>query len=239
MIVSLNNETVKNHAKLRQKKHRHQQERFLIEGEHLVEEAQKRKLLVAVYTLEEDDRFPEATLVNEAVMKKLTDAKSPPKLVGVCRFQTSESFGRRVLFLEHVQDPGNIGTLLRSALAFSFDTVVLDRCADLYSPKVLRATQGALFDLNVHFLSLEAFQARCPSHTLIASSPSGTSPKTKPTPPYALMLGNEGSGLSKQALKAAQSTLHVPTSGVESLNVAVAGSILMHRLNEEDPFFRR
>ncbi len=237
MIVSLNNETVKNHAKLRQKKHRQKQRRFFVEGEHLVEEARKMKLLDTVYVLEEDERYPEALLVNEAVMKKLTDTKSPPKIAAVCRFRPSKPIGDKVLFLEHIQDPGNIGTLLRSALAFSFHTVVLDRCADPYSPKVLRATQGAIFRLNVVPLSLEEFKENAKDHTLIATAPSKKGRPIRPAPPYALMLGNEGSGLSRDALRASDVTFHIETETIESLNVAVAGSILMHELNAKGPFF--
>ncbi len=224
-ITSTQNARIKAAAKLRHKKHRRQQKRMLIEGSHLIEEAQKASLLEQVFALE--SRHPEATLVDEKVMKKLSGASTPPKVVGVAKFPKERPPHEKALLLEHIQDPGNVGTLLRSALAFDFRTVVLDECADPYSPKVLRSTQGAVFSLNILEMSLPSFADRFHHRLLAAHSKEGGSVACEP--PMALVLGNEGSGLSKRALDLSDDYVHIPIENIDSLNVAIAGSILMHR----------
>ncbi len=233
MIDSLQNDRVKAARKLTKKKHRQAERKMLLEGENLVRAAMAKDLVEEVFVLgEEKGAFLEAVSISERVMKSLTDLSSLPEVVAVARFPAFSPPGDRVLFLEHIQDPGNVGTLLRSALAFGFRSVVGDRAADFFSPKVLRATQGAIFDLNLQEMPLEDFCASYPDHVVVAASSDETAAlSARPQPPFVLVLGNEGGGLSQTALAAAHHKAHIPTESVESLNVAVAGSILMHHLH--------
>lgn len=230
MISSVDNPTVKAIAKLRQKKYRDKEKKFVVEGEHIIEAACEAGCLEAVYTVLDATPFDNATRVSHHVMKKMTGAKHVAPMIGVCQLRFDDLVHDRVLLLEHIQDPGNMGTLLRSALAFGFKTVVLDRAVDLTNPKVIRATQGALFALSFVFMDVASFNDAYSDHTLIATAPKGAPIDTLKTVrgPFALMLGNEGSGLSESALNRADYTVSISTEGIESLNVGVAGSILMH-----------
>ena len=94
--------------------------------------------------------FGNVTLVSEAVMKKITSLTSIPSMIGVCKKIKEKQLGDRILILDNIQDPGNLGTIIRSAVAFSIDTIVLScDTVDLYNPKVIRATQGMIFTSNI------------------------------------------------------------------------------------------
>lgn len=147
-----------------------------------------------------------------------------------------QSAGNRILLLEHVQDPGNVGTLIRTAAAFGYDGVLLsDRCADPFSSKVVQASAGSLFSL---WLRRTARYAECAAElrtrglALIAADLSGAPLRTSGVTggAHVLMLGSEGSGLSAALKSIATATVRIPIDSVkaESLNVAVSGGILMY-----------
>lgn len=227
MIASTQNDTVKRFAKLHQKKYRDKEGLFIIEGPHLVEEAKEHGLLHTVFSL---DERTDAVQVSEAVMKKLTRTDHVPPIAAIAKKPGKKPLSKRVLMLEHLQDPGNVGTLLRTALAFGFTTVVLDRCADIYSPKVLRSTQGALFQLDIRTADAKGFHEAHPEYTLIAADIKGEASPGDITPPFALILGNEGQGLKDSTLALSNRLVRIPIDHIDSLNVAVAGGILMHTL---------
>ncbi|MFP4286343.1 MAG: TrmH family RNA methyltransferase [Candidatus Izemoplasmataceae bacterium] len=239
MITSVDNPTIKSLAKLQQKKYREQENAFIIEGEHLVETAQKNGYVKSVYAIEPFKKYPYATLVSSHVMKKITDAKNPPKIIALCDKLKEKPLSKKVLILEHIQDPGNLGTLLRSALAFGFNTVIIDECTDLYSPKVLRSTQGAIFDLSIRFMSTLEFIKNHKDYTIYATHvKTKKTPLNKPLDKLALILGNEGHGVKEETLNQSDIIISIPTAKVDSLNVAIAGSIIMHALSD-DPFISK
>ncbi len=231
MITSLQNSLIKSVAKLNQKKYRHATNQFIIEGEHLLEEALKHDVVETIITTNKDTEYDNALIVSEAVMKKLTTTQHVPTLIAVCNMNQKKALADHVLILEHIQDPGNLGTLLRSALAFGFTTIVLDETVDLYNPKVLRSTQGAIFHLSFLTMSARAFKTKHPDYTLIATAVASDKIMDKPKGKYALILGNEGSGIKAETLAISDAVVTIPMTSMESLNVAVAGSIIMHQLN--------
>ncbi len=230
MITSVQNDQVKTWAKVQQKKYRDAQGICLVEGEHLVDLALEHTEVVVILTLTPTTKYPQAVSVSEHVMKKITEHTMP--VAAIVKKPERKTKGERVVLLDRVQDPGNVGTLMRSALAFGFDRMVLYQSADPFSPKVLRATQGAIFALPIEILETPSeLKTAYPKHTMIAAVLNGQ----KPHPiegPYVLMLGNEGQGLSDAFLAHSHHPMTIQTSSVESLNVAVAGSILMHQLTQ-------
>ena len=139
LITSLDNQKIKKYLKLKIKKFRDEEKLFLIEGEHLVEEALKSDLLVDLLVLDgniKDYHFP-ITYVGSKVMKKLSNMDSVPSVIGVCKFlEEKEITGNRVLLLDDIQDPGNLGTIIRSSLAFSVFEIILNlNSVDLYNDK--------------------------------------------------------------------------------------------------------
>ena len=140
----------------------------------------------------------------------------------------------RLLLLDRVQDPGNLGTLLRSAVAFGFDGVILgEGCVDVYNEKVIRSTQGAIFKIPIEFHDLKEYVPLLQSNdvkvygtSLQNGKPLGEiEEKVK----MAFILGNEGQGVSSELLSSTDGNIFIEMSqNIESLNVSIAGSIIMY-----------
>ncbi|MGS0972053.1 MAG: TrmH family RNA methyltransferase [Candidatus Izemoplasmataceae bacterium] len=230
-ITSVNNPLIKETVKLYQKKRRDELNQFIVEGDHLYLEAKKRGLVKQVFTTDTSLVGDDVVHVSSNVLEKLTMTKSPQGIVAVCEKPAQVDPTSKVLMLEKVQDPGNLGTLMRSALAFGFKTIVLDRCVDVYNDKVLRATQGAVFELNIIEQNILEFMEEQPMYYVYGTSLQGEPMESmKQFDNIALILGNEGSGITTRVLNLTDQNITIKISEIESLNVAVAGSILMHHL---------
>jgi len=231
-ITSINNSLIKETVKLHQKKYRDKLNLFLIEGYHLYEEAQKKAIIKHGFTIDKTLVGNNVHYVTLPILKKLAKTVSSVKIVCVCHKLAPTKVTNKVLILDHVQDPGNLGTLLRSALAFGFKTIILDNTVDLYNDKVIRSTQGAMFYLNVVEMKTLDFINHHQDHTIYGTSMKGDSLNdVKPATKMALILGNEGQGLSKEVLDKVNYNITIKMKDVESLNVGVAGSIIMHYIN--------
>ena len=151
IIKSLQNQNIKDIAKLKEKKYRDMTSLFLVEGEHLVKMAKEANSLETVLVDENElEKYLELVdedntiIVNEAIVNKLSYTKSPQGIVGVVRKKELYMQGlNKVLVLDNLQDPGNVGTLLRSALAFNYNQVFIsDESVDIYNDKVIRGNEG-------------------------------------------------------------------------------------------------
>ena len=155
MIESVNNERIKEYAKLNTKKYRDETGLFIVEGEHLVEEALKYMEVVEIFSLDGRDN---TTHVSLNVMAKLSDLKTPPKVLAVLKKRETEAAGWNSLVLDNIQDPGNLGTIIRSARAFGIDSIVLSEdSVDEYNSKVIRASEGMMFSTNIVRTNLRDF----------------------------------------------------------------------------------
>ena len=152
VISSKDNEFVKHVKKLKEKKYRNMTNTFLIEGINLVTEAGKSNLLKEIFVLEEKTiniDIP-TTYVTKEVMKKISSTDSIPNVVGVSLKKEESLLGDRLLLLDNLQDPGNLGTIIRSSKAFNIDTIVISpTTVDMINPKVLRATEGRIFPFTI------------------------------------------------------------------------------------------
>ena len=231
MITSLTNEKIKEYSKLNQSKYREEKGMFIVEGPHLVDEADKLGLLVEVITT---DPNVKGTLVNDAVMKKLSNTVHPVKVLGICKFIKKNELTSKVLVLDTISDPTNLGTLLRSAVAFGFDTVFLSNgSVDCYNDKVIRGSQGAIFKINILKGDLISFLAKIKkTHQILGTNvrvgKDVTTVELKPK--LALILGNEARGMCEEANNYTDENLFIKMHNTESLNVSVAGSILMYEI---------
>ena len=173
MITSIQNETIKKIMKLKQKKYRDEYDLFLVEGFHLVEEARKAGCIQTLITTL-DETFPEDTLyVHSKVMEKIAFTKTPQPVMAVCKkqHQTLDTWKERYLLLDNLQDPGNLGTIIRSALALGYDQIIMSpESVDLYNDKVIRATQGALFQMPLCQMDLLEAIALLHKHCLLYTS---------------------------------------------------------------------
>lgn len=239
VITSLNNEHIKELNKLKEKKYRDLTNTFLVEGEHLVYEAIKKDLVKELIVLEGEDFYCDnvgITFVSREVMKKLSSMDSYPNVIGVCNKKEEKQVGDTVLILDDIQDPGNLGTMIRSAVAFNVDTIILSpRTVDLYNAKVLRSTQGMIFNINVIVRKLDVMikELKEDGYKIYGTKVDNGSNVKDITlsGKYALVIGNEGNGMSSVVSDLCDEYLYIKMNdSVESLNAGVAASILLYEL---------
>lgn len=230
-ILSLSNPRIKELASLK----KNGGDLFLVEGFHLVEMASLSGSLLEVLALKDPAiNGVKTTLVNQAIIEKLSFSKSPEPIIGVCKKDVRKAKKHvRALLLDRIQDPGNVGTLLRSALAFGFDEVLsIQGTASFYGNKVVSSSQGAIFALPLREgLSEEEALSYLKErgYSLLGSALEGGKDfrSINIPSPVCLILGNEGKGMSESLKKEASCLAYIPISGIDSLNVSVAGGILM------------
>lgn len=244
IITSKANNVVKNAKKLHQKKYR--TESYLIEGWHLFEEAfSSGAEIVSIFALPEyADRLRDFTgvhWVSTELLKDLADSKTPQGIVAEVRLQEEDPptiLSGKYLFLEDVQDPGNLGTIIRTADAAGLSGVFIsNRSADLYNLKTLRSMQGSHFHLPIYRLETMkllqlARESKIPVFASTLSEHSVDYQTLKGSNDFLLVMGNEGQGISSVVSEAADQLVHIPMKGrAESLNVAVAAGILIFYLS--------
>ncbi|MEL3974730.1 RNA methyltransferase [Rossellomorea oryzaecorticis] len=243
-IQSSKNPVVKQWKKLLTKKGREQSLTYIVEGFHLVEEALKQDDTVIELILVEGVEMPnkwnsdgiEMIQVSEEVGKALADTETTQGVFAVCRQKDSEAINesKTFLLLDGLQDPGNIGTIIRTAEASGIDAIVLGKgTVDLYNPKVLRSAQGSHFHLPIIKGDLSEIipvlkEKGIPVYgTALENGKEYTT--VKPQDSYALIVGNEGSGVSGEILSLTDQILYITIYGKsESLNVAIAAGILLY-----------
>lgn len=235
MITSVTNNTIKMLIRLKQKKYRDELGYYLIEGEHLVTEALKAKQVECLISTKPIDSDLSIILVSEEVMAKLAFTKSPQTIMAKCIVNKNEKLinGKRYLILDDLQDPGNIGTLIRTALAFSIDQVILsNNCVDLYNDKLLRSMQGANFHLSCIYGNLTQLISQLQEKGVVVIGSALENGKNiaqiNRYSKMAFVVGNEGNGMNPEVLAKCDDIGYIPINTIESLNVAIAGSIMMY-----------
>lgn len=236
MIESVNNERVKEIAKLHDKKYRKINNKFLAVGKHLVEEALKKNLVLELFLLEGTPNTYgfDATYVSEKVMKKLSEQTSSPKELAVCKIENNNEIVGNVVILDNIKDPGNLGTIIRSAVAFNYQTIILSKeCVDVYNGKVIRSSEGMLFNINIIIDDIEKYIYILKNNGYKIYSTdvvTGVSPQ-KENNKHAIIIGSEASGVKDSVKALADQNLTLAMNPLcESLNAGVSASILMYEL---------
>lgn len=236
MIESLNNERVKEITKLHDKKYRKINNKFLAVGKHLVEEALKKNLVLELYLLVGTPNTYgfDATYVSEKVMKKLSEQTSSPKELAVCKIENNNEIIGNVVILDNIKDPGNLGTIIRSAVAFNYQTIILSKeCVDVYNGKVIRSSEGMLFNINIIIDDIEKYIYILKNNDYKIYSTdvvTGESPQ-KENNKHAIIIGSEASGVKDSVKALADQNLKLAMNPLcESLNAGVSASILMYEL---------
>lgn len=234
ILTSRQNLLIKNTIKLKQKKYRLREGLFLVEGHHLVKEAEAAGVLKTVFSVDETDlKNIETIKVSEEVITLLSDVSSNQGIVAICRIKEPNPVGKRLLLLDNLQDPGNIGTLIRSAVAFGFTDIVADSSVDFYNDKVIRSSQGAIFKINLISCNLLDFIETNPQIAFYVTdlkSQNEIDDMNFNSDSIAIILGNEGNGVRSEVIAKAQSSFKLKMDRMESLNVGVAGSIILYEI---------
>ncbi|MBQ9019362.1 MAG: RNA methyltransferase [Bacilli bacterium] len=239
VITSLDNNKIKDLIKLSMKKYRDLTNTFIVETPHLVEEAYKSGIVKEIYLIEGEtvDYDIPVTYVSNEVMKKITTMDNPSTMIALCEKKNSnEIIGNKILLLDNIQDPGNLGTIIRSSVAFNVDTIVLSlETVDLYNPKVLRSTQGMFCHVNIITMNvIDAINEIKKRGIKVYGTNVNSGNDVRDidnTSSYALVMGNEGNGVKQEILDMCDSNLYIKMNKkAESLNVGVACSILLYEL---------
>lgn len=226
MIESRQNKNFKTWLKLKNKKYRDKYDRFLVYGEHLIDKAKAVGALVEVLT---DNPDKEGTLLAHDLMNELQQTASYIDQVGVCKKINEPVKSDAILVLDDVQDPDNVGALIRSAVAFGFSHIILSiGCADMYNEKVIRASKGAIFDCHIERKPLNdaIYHLKDMGYQVLAADAHQRGSLTD-NHKAVLILGNEGHGISEELIPLVDQFITIKTKTVESLNVSVAGAIIM------------
>lgn len=244
IITSLQHPQVKHLVRLREnRKEREASQTVIIEGSNLIREigrSQKLKLLVSVSDAPKGLLADEVIMVSEAIMKKISGVQSPPDLLAVASLPKASSLKdcKRILAFDGVSDPGNMGTLLRSALALSWDgAFILKNSCDPFNDKAMRAAKGATFRLPLKFGTWDDLKKTIAANHLqpLVADMHGTAvSKIAKNERVLLVVCNEAHGLSSEASEVCEKVSVPMTGTMESLNVAAAGAILMYALRAHE-----
>jgi len=261
-ITSRANSTIVKIAKLLNKKDRKEAKLFTLDGVKLFLEAYEFDAKIRYIILKDDVDFSNEIVekinelvsknttllcVNDAVFAKLTEENAPQGIITVCEFLENHSYNflaqnvcnnEKIVILESLRDPGNVGAIIRNAAAFGIDRLVLSSdCADIYSQKVLRSAMGAIFKVKIHILPdvTDAIKAlKLKGRRVIATTLRDTSirlGKRTVLTSDVFVIGNEGHGVSENVISLADETMFIPMcENTESLNASVAAAILMWEL---------
>lgn len=242
LITSVQNPYIKELIKLKDKKYRDQSNTFLVETKHLAIEAYRAGVIKELI-LEQDEIFPldvPTLYVSKEVLKKLSSTATPSSVMAVVyKKEEPKEIGEKVLILDRIQDPGNLGTIIRSAVAFNIETIICSPdTVDFYNPKVVRASQGMMFHIPIMIRkSEEMIQSLKQNDYKIVGTKVTNGEDVRTASIYshfALVIGNEGQGISQNIEELCDQFLYIKMNGhCESLNASVAASILLYEINNK------
>jgi len=238
IITSVTNEKIKYLIKLNQKKYR--EDSYLIEGVHLVEEAHKLGLVKQVILLagKDLDINVEKIYVTENVMRKISLTDNVPSVMALVHKTNNNKIGNKVIMLDDISDPGNLGTIIRSAVAFNFDTIVLSKnTVDPYNSKVLRSTGGMFYNINIIIDDLVNVinKLKDENYKIVGTKVDLGKDVCdfKKIEKFALIMGNEARGINKQIESLCDDFINIKMNEkCESLNVSISASIIMYELDK-------
>lgn len=242
-ITSLDNKLIKKIASLKQKKYRDEYKEFIIEGENGVLEALKSNFEITnilycpdIFNASSLNYDKETICVTKEILNKISDTITPQGIIATCKIPKNiENFNnfKKILYLDTVQDPGNVGTIIRTADAMNFDLVILSKaCADPYSLKVVRSTVGSIFHIPLVYDVENLGELKKNGFTIYSSTPYNAIDidELVPKKPFVLVIGNEGNGISENTKNVTDYFVKINMPGnAESLNASIAAGILMYK----------
>lgn len=238
VIESASNQIVKNIAKLKIQKYAKEEEKFLVEGFHLLEMAQESGTLEAVFTTKElklQDNIDQY-LVNERIIEKLSSLNTSQGVIGVCKSKKEEKITSNLLvYLDDIKDPGNFGTILRTCCAFGIkDILVKPNSVYKYNDKVIMSSQGAIFKTNIIQCSYDELKALKKDYKIYSTSLNEKAVYLSKIDDIdekiIVVFGNESNGISEEIASMSDKFIKIEISNIDSLNVGVAAGITLYNL---------
>lgn len=238
IIKSKDNKIIKYALFLKTNKGRKESNHFLCESKKSLELAIKSNLVTDVFLLKEMSELPSYInqyLISDELMRKISNTENPEGVIFIANNLTMNvpTDAQKILYLDHISDPGNMGTIIRTGLAFGYDAIVMSEgCVSIYNEKVLASAKGGLFLIPLCIAPISFFKDKYEIIVSSLDSDSEVLQKRKTNSPFVLVLGNEAHGVSKDLLKYADKKVRIPMSNIDSLNVSVACGILMYELSK-------
>lgn len=237
LITSKSNPIIKSVSALADKKYRKQNKQYIVEGIKPVRECIAAGCHIErIICVEGLDGFDGATKVTESVFKSISSEKTPQGVLAVVKMPQFELEPpeKPCLLLDSLQDPGNLGTVIRTANAAGYDEIYLINCTDPYSPKAVRASMSGIFFVKIYQGTREEVLDALKHVPLICADMDGEDIfKFNPPKNFCICIGNEGSGISNEVREHASFTVKIPMrSTCESLNAAVSAGIAMYALRK-------
>ena len=236
ILTSKTNPVIKTVKSLADKKFRQQLGLYLVEGVKSVEEciAAGCKIEKIICTEKWQDKFQNPVLVSDSLFKSISTETAPQGVIAVVQIPQTELKAPKgdCLLLDCLQDPGNLGTVIRTANAAGYEEIYLINCTDPFSPKAVRASMGGIFRVTLYRATRDEIFNTLSGVSLICADMNGED-IFKFTPPekFCLCIGNEGSGISDEVSARADYTVKIPMRETcESLNAAVSAGIAMYAL---------
>lgn len=234
IIKSKDNSIVKIIKKLSKRKYRDLENKYIIESKKMIDEALKSNIDVEAIIVREDiiSPYKNSIILDKKLFNSLSSFVTPDGYMAIVNKKTSKLISNKVLILDKLQDPGNLGTLIRSSEAFGFETIISINSVDFYNEKVLRASMGSIFRLNLIESNYDDLSNILEHEVLIADMNGEDYRNIKSLDKLAIVIGNEGRGISGNIKKLRHKLVKIPMKGrVESLNAGVSGSILMSKFS--------
>lgn len=236
VITSKSNPIIKTAASLSDKKFRKQLNLYLVEGIKPVKECLKAGCEIEriICTVENETLFPNCTVVSDGVFKSISSEKTPQGVLAVVKIPKTPMASPKgcCLLLDCLQDPGNLGTVIRTANAAGYGEIYLINCTDPYSPKSVRASMSGIFFVRLYSGSREEIMSLLDGVPIVCADMDGEDVfGFNPPEKFCLCIGNEGGGISSEVFEKAQYTVKIPMRETcESLNAAVSAGIAMYAL---------
>lgn len=238
-ITSTQDPKILKYKKLLTPKGRQEQQLFIVEGYHLVKEAIKANIVIDILEFNDILTYKNSTQVTRAIIKTLSTTQTPQNIIAICKIQNLNIKANKIIALNKLQDPGNIGTIFRLAKSFGFDSVIVENI-DIYNEKIIRSSQGAMFSLNIiktNDLSKELSAFKKDDFLVYSTTLNKNSVKLNDidfrNKKIVIVLGNEGNGIDKKIIDLSDFNVYVPIE-FESLNVACCGAIIMNKIYNGD-----
>ncbi len=242
-LKSISNNEIKEIVKLHQKKYRDEFGLFIVEGikaiEELIENNIDIKQIYAIKAFEKEQYT--VKIIDESIMKKISTTSSTCEILAVAKkkeYKINDFIKKnKLILLDSISDPGNLGTIIRSASAFGIDGIILYKdCVDMYSSKVIRSAAGNFFKIPIIAIKdTEELKSNFKNFDKIATAlykkNTNSIEECKNIKKYIIMFGSEANGLSNELIKLANKNIILKmNNNVESLNLSVSASIIMYQL---------
>tara|TARA_B100000768_G_scaffold181815_1_gene206641 strand:+ start:1961 stop:2698 length:738 start_codon:yes stop_codon:yes gene_type:complete len=239
--MTISNNDLKKYSSLNRKIKRTEHQLFIVEGEKICKELIKNNFEYESIFVTEDlqSQFPMSRLCSSKEISRISNLKNPSNVVAICKmptYQINSQDKKPLIFLDNVNDPGNLGTIVRTLDWFGYKQVFCsNNTVDCFNNKSVMASMGSIFRVNCHYIEFVDFQQLFPEHIIYSTSLNGENINSVILKRKSIIvIGNESNGVSKEILKNINNTIRIPGYGkAESLNVSVATGIILNEMEKK------